>query len=82
MALHHLYHGIDVDHGHTMVLTCIIHFTMAMHNYDTWYQKLSYGTPIIICVPSGHHSTNTYLQYNIHVHVCIDCVAYHVNVCL
>lgn len=34
-----LFHGIDVDHRNTMVLTCIIHSTMLTDNYDRWYKK-------------------------------------------
>ena len=49
MVLPHLYHGIDVAHGNTLVLNRIIHSTMVMHNYDEWYQKMIFGTIFIKC---------------------------------
>lgn len=36
----------------------------------------------IKCVPSGHCSTITYLQYKIPVYVCVECVSYHVYLCV
>ena len=49
MVLPNLYNGIDVDHGNIMVLNCITHYIMVMHNYDKWYKILSNGTIFINC---------------------------------